>query len=82
MILYWVRSLITDKRINFSGPDIVYFDRQHTTALIINIAVPLTHNLPKITAEENKKIKTWPWKSDISGSLKTYLCIRVKNFPA
>jgi hypothetical protein len=36
----------------------VFTDRQNKTTLLIDIAVPLTHNLPKIDAEKIKKYDT------------------------
>jgi len=59
VILYWDRSIITDKMTDFSIPDIVLIDRQNKTTLVIDRAVPLTHNLLKTETEEitkNKKL--------------------------
>jgi hypothetical protein len=65
MILYWDRSVITDEMVDFNGPDIVLIDTENETALVIDTAVPLTHNLPKTEAEKMTKYETLPWKFKI-----------------
>jgi hypothetical protein len=41
----------------------VLIDRENKTALVIDTAVPLTHNLPKSEAEKITKYeKLGPWK--------------------
>jgi hypothetical protein len=47
-VLYWDRSVITDQTIDFNRPDIMFIDRENKIALVIDIAVPLTHNLSHI----------------------------------
>jgi hypothetical protein len=42
MILYWDKSIVTDKTVDFKRPDIVPKDRENKTTLVIDIAVPLT----------------------------------------
>jgi hypothetical protein len=49
MILYWDKSIITDKMIDFNKPEIVFNNRDNETA------VPLTNNVPKTEAEKIKK---------------------------
>jgi hypothetical protein len=44
--------IITDEKVDFNRSDIVLIDRENKTALVIEIADPLTHNLP----EAEKKI--------------------------
>ena len=58
MVLYWDRSVITDTTLDFSRPDTAPIDRENKTALAIDIAVPLTRNVPKIEAEKFTKTKT------------------------
>jgi hypothetical protein len=55
MILYWDRSIITDKTVDFNRNDTVLIDRENKTALVIDTAVPLTHNLPKSETEKITK---------------------------
>jgi hypothetical protein len=66
MILYWDRSIITDRTVDFNRPIVVLINRENKTALVIDIAVPLPHNLPKTEAENVTKCEIWPWKSKIS----------------
>lgn len=53
VVLYWDRPIITDRHIQNHRPDILLIDKAKKTGLIIDIAVPLTHNLAKT---ENEKI--------------------------
>jgi hypothetical protein len=46
MILYWDKSIVTDKTVDFNRPDIVTSDKENKTTLVIDIAVPL--NFPKL----------------------------------
>jgi len=46
----------------FNRPDIVVIDRENKTALVIDTAVLLTHNLPQTEAEKIMKYETLPWK--------------------
>jgi len=53
--LYWNRSILTDKTIHFSQPDIAFMNKKTKNTLLIDIAVPNTHNLAKtITDKQNK----------------------------
>jgi len=65
MILYWDRSIITDRTADFNRSDIVLIDRENKT----DVAVPLPHNLSKTEAEKITKYENWPWKSKMSGIL-------------
>ena len=56
MILYWDRSNIIDKMEDHNRPDILLIVRENRTALVIDVAVLLTHNLTKI---ETKKIMNY-----------------------
>ena len=55
MILYWDKSIITDKTVDFNKPEIVLNNRQNKTALVIDTAVPLTNNLPRTETEKIMK---------------------------
>ena len=55
IVLYWDRFVITDQTVDFNIPDITFIDREKKIALIIDIAVPLTHNLSNIEAEKITK---------------------------
>jgi hypothetical protein len=74
-IIYWDRPVITDKSVDHNRPDIIVIDRQKKTASIIDIAIPLTHN---IQPTENEKVSKYEdlalqikeiWKLD---EVKTY----------
>ena len=52
IILYWDRSIMTDKTVDFSRSDVVFVDGENKTALVTDIAVPWTHNLSYTEAEE------------------------------
>ena len=60
---------------DFNRPDIVAIDRENKAALVIDTAVPLTHNLPKTGAQKITKYETLPWKLKMPGSLTTYLYV-------
>ena len=55
MILYWDRSIISDKMVDFNRYDTGIIDRENKTALVIDTEVPLTRNLPKSEAEKVTK---------------------------
>ena len=53
--LYCNRSILTDKTIPFNRPDIIFMNKKPKNTLLIDIAVPNTHNLAKtITDKQNK----------------------------
>jgi len=53
--LYWNRSILTDKTKPFNRPDITFMNKKTKNSLLIDIAVPNTHNLAKtITDKQNK----------------------------
>lgn len=54
-VLYWDRTIITDKPVAHNRPDIVLIDELNKQGLLIDIAVPLTHNLEE--TEKTKLIK-------------------------
>jgi len=49
-ILNWNRSIVTDKIVEFNRTNTVLTDRENNTALVIDITVPLTYNVPKTEA--------------------------------
>jgi len=52
--LYWNRSIVTEKTINFNRPDITFMNKKTKNTFLIDIAVPNTHNLAKtITDKQN-----------------------------
>ena len=53
--LYWDRSVKTDTAVDFSRPDTAPIDRENKTSLVIDIAVPLAHKVPKTEAEKVTK---------------------------
>jgi hypothetical protein len=55
MILFWDRSIITDKMVVSNRPDTVLIDRIKQHLQQIYMAVPLTQNLPKTEAEKIMK---------------------------
>lgn len=54
-IIYWDRPIFTDKTVAFNRPDIVLIDRNKKEAILVDIAVPLTHNLKKTETEKITK---------------------------
>ena len=53
--LHWNPSILTDKTITFNRPDITFMNKKTKNTLLIDIAVPNTHNLAKtITDKQNK----------------------------
>jgi len=53
MILYWEGSIVIWEKVDCNRPDMVLIVRENTTAPVIDVAVPLAHNLTKT---EIKKI--------------------------
>jgi hypothetical protein len=45
MIIIIIIIIIIDKSLDFSRPDLVLIDRENQTALVIDIAVALNHDL-------------------------------------
>ncbi|KAL1448229.1 hypothetical protein WDU94_006605 [Cyamophila willieti] len=54
-LLYWDRTILTDKTVAHNKPDIVYINKQENNAIIIDVAVPLTHNVQKTETEKVTK---------------------------
>uniref|UniRef100_A0A8D8SNB9 Uncharacterized protein n=1 Tax=Cacopsylla melanoneura TaxID=428564 RepID=A0A8D8SNB9_9HEMI len=55
-LLYWDRTILTNKTVAYNRPDIVLINKQDNTAIIIDITVPLTHNILKSLKTEMEKI--------------------------
>lgn len=53
--IYYDRSIITDRCVPYNRPDIVIRDKRTKEALIIDVAVPNTHNLLTTIAEKKRK---------------------------
>ena len=53
--LYWDREIRTDKRIQANRPDILIFNKNSKEVSIIDIAVPLNHNLQHTYAQKINK---------------------------
>ena len=53
--LYWDRPILTDRIIDYNRPDILLINNTAQTAIIVEIGVPLTHNLKKTEIEKKKK---------------------------
>ena len=47
--------MLTDKTIDYNRPDILLINIETKTALIIDIGVPLTHNIMKTEMEKQRK---------------------------
>ncbi|KAL1448628.1 hypothetical protein WDU94_003702, partial [Cyamophila willieti] len=47
--------ILTDKTVAHNKPDIVYINKQENNAIIIDVAVPLTHNVQKTETEKVTK---------------------------
>lgn len=53
--MYWDRPITTDRRTDHNRPDIVLIDKANKTGTIIDVAVPLTHNLSQTEREKVSK---------------------------
>ena len=54
-ILYWDRPVLTDRTIAYIRPDILLVNLNTRSGILIDMAVPLTHNIKK--TESEKRIK-------------------------
>ncbi|KAL1446054.1 hypothetical protein WDU94_005517 [Cyamophila willieti] len=55
-ILYWDQPIQTDRSITCNRPDLILVNKRTQSAIIIDIAVPLTHNIIKT---ENEKLNKY-----------------------
>jgi hypothetical protein len=68
--LQWNRSIITDKTISSDRPDITFMNKKTKNTVLIDIAVPNTHNLAKTTIDKQNKYQDLAheicvmWKQD------------------
>ena len=53
--LYWNRSILTNKTIPFNLPDITFMNKKTKNTILIDIAVPNTHNLAKTKTDKQNK---------------------------
>lgn len=56
-LLYWDRPIITDKTIDHNRPDILLIDKTNKRALIVEVGIPLSHNLIRTEQEKAAKYK-------------------------
>lgn len=63
--LYWDRTIITDKTVHYNRPDITVLNKINNSALLIDIAICNTHNLPTTHTEKIAKY------TDLSIEIKT-----------
>jgi predicted ribosome quality control (RQC) complex YloA/Tae2 family protein len=60
VFIYRNSSTITDKTVYFNKADTALIGRENETGILIDTAVSLTSNLPKIETEILRSIKIWP----------------------
>ena len=66
--LYWNRSMLTDKTIQFNRPDITFKNKKTENIFLIDITVPNTHNLAKTITDKQRNTKNWRTKYVLCGS--------------
>nr|CAI5858762.1 unnamed protein product [Callosobruchus analis] len=54
-LLYWDHPILTDKTVDYNCPDIMLIDKANAEGIIVDIAIPLRHNVRK--TEEQKVSK-------------------------
>uniref|UniRef100_A0A8D8TQU7 Uncharacterized protein n=1 Tax=Cacopsylla melanoneura TaxID=428564 RepID=A0A8D8TQU7_9HEMI len=54
--LYWDQPILTDRSITCNRPDLILVNKRTQSAIIIDIAIPLTHNIIKT---ENEKVNKY-----------------------
>ena len=54
-LLYWDRPILTDKTVDFNRPDLILINKKEKNAIIIDVAVPLSHNVKKTENEKRSK---------------------------
>ncbi|KAI5742634.1 hypothetical protein M8J77_009439 [Diaphorina citri] len=54
-LLYWDRTILTDKTVDHNKPDIVFINKKENKGIMIDVAVPLTHNIQKTEVEKVRK---------------------------
>lgn len=53
--IYWDLSIVTDRSVEHNRPDMVVWDKEEKTALVIDFAVPQDYNLAKTYGEKMSK---------------------------
>ncbi|KAL1448488.1 hypothetical protein WDU94_005497 [Cyamophila willieti] len=53
--IYYDRSIITDRCVPYNKPDIVIWDKNSGEVLIVDVAIPNTHNVISTSAEKKRK---------------------------
>ena len=53
--IYFDRAILTDRTIHYNRPDITVVDKINHSAMLIDIAVPNTHNIQNTIAEKFTK---------------------------
>ena len=66
--LYWNCSILTDKTIPCSRPDITFMNKKTKNTFLVDITVPNTHNLAKTITDKQKYTKNWQMKYVQCGS--------------
>ncbi len=61
--MYWNRSILTDRSVLSNKPDIVWHDKKKKKVYLIDVAVPLAHNISKKRSE--KILKYQPLANEI-----------------
>ncbi|KAL1446751.1 hypothetical protein WDU94_005638 [Cyamophila willieti] len=59
--IMWDRQIITDKTIDHNRPDIVFQNKSTDETILIEVGIPLSHNLSKVYIEKTRKYKTLKW---------------------
>ena len=54
-VLYWDRPILTDKTVDFNRPDLLLIDKKEKKAILIDVSIPLTHNIRKMEVEKKNK---------------------------
>jgi hypothetical protein len=54
-LLYWDRPVLTDTSVPYNRPDIILIDKVKGEGCIIDIAIPLTHNIMSTEGEKIRK---------------------------
>jgi len=73
--LYWDRTLLMDKAVPFSWPDITLVDETKKDTVFIGIAIPLTHNIQVTTAEKQSKYKDLAFETNQQWQLNKIIVI-------
>ncbi|KAL1454809.1 hypothetical protein WDU94_008943 [Cyamophila willieti] len=70
-VIYWDVPILTDRSIAHNRPDIIVIDKRNKSATIIDIAIPLTHNINKTEQEKINKYQDLKTEIVSSWKLKT-----------